>query len=265
MGKNPNIVPSVTPDPDFRAVEIGQVPKDDQHITITRAELKAAMKLLPTWTKANVAYAKAQEAQNEARGSLSSVMWELAKQAADHCGEEQQYRVAAFDALCDAIEAQAKLDYCEHKKLPPGECSLRDALGATWQTYRSTSRGVLRAGYDPRKFTSGKYFREAVTNSRKARQGAGPAGKDAGEAVSKAQGVTADQAWSSNVTATMQIPVAQALLQLYAELKRIKADDAMKAADAISTATATIFALNEAHKVPGAKRPRRGESATAVM
>jgi hypothetical protein len=105
------------------------------------------------------------------RGGLSDICFQLAKLGAS-AADKPEHRLAACYKVFDSAEAYERQRYQKANKLTDLPTS-REALGSSWQTYKSQILKCVRAGLNPMEFANGTVYREALSfTGNQARRGA---------------------------------------------------------------------------------------------
>lgn len=157
-------------------------PKSVEGIKLDRKTLDSAAKIVGRFHDASTELQTLKDEVNAKRGGLSDIAFQLAKLGAAVAPKPEQ-RWAASVKVFDSAEAWERQRFQKQNKLAELPTA-REALGASWQTYKSQILKCVAAGLNPQDFANGTVFREAMSQTgNKARRPRQTAGTAAGAAT----------------------------------------------------------------------------------
>jgi hypothetical protein len=168
-----NIGHNMTPKDQTPAVNLTPQadPKGVEGIKLDRKTLDSAAKIVGRFHDASTELQTLKDEVDAKRGGLSDICFQLAKLGA-HVAPKPEQRWAACVKVFESAEAWERQRFQKQNKLAEIPTA-REALGASWQTYKSQILKCVAAGLNPEDFANGTVFREAMSQTgNKARRGA---------------------------------------------------------------------------------------------
>jgi hypothetical protein len=223
-------------------------------VKLERKTLDAAAKIIGGFHKANDELQSLKDDIEKKRGGLSDICFQLAKLGAS-AADKPEHRLAACYKVFDSAEAYERQRYQKANKLADLPTS-REALGSSWQTYKSQILKCVRAGLNPEDFANGTVYREAMSltgNQARGRGARTTAGAVAGAAT--VAGVLE--------SATMRTELSAAVADLVKNLQALPEDKQLDFAERVRRIS--VAAHKEALKTAGAGEQTEEMRDTATM
>lgn len=225
-GKDQTPAIKTTAQDDPKIVQVGALP---------RPILDKAGKIVGQFHAANDELQTLKDDIDRKRGGLSDIVFQLCKLGAE-AADKETHRLAYCHKVFGVAEAYERQRWQKAHKLAELPTA-KEALGASWQTYKSQILRCVAAGLNPIDFANGTAFREAASKTgnqarRTPRQTKG--------ATTETEATALDQFEESQKAKGMRPELAAALKQLIAECQGSIADKQMDYAGRISRVAIAI-------------------------
>lgn len=172
-----NIGSGMTPKTDKPAISLTPQadPKSVEGLKLDRKTLDKAAKIIGGFHDANEELQTLKDDIEKKRGGLSDIVFQLCKLGVS-IADKPEHRHAACIKVIDSAEAWERQRFQKATKLAELPTA-KEALGSSWQTYKSQILKCVAAGLNPDDFANGTVFREAMSQTgnkaRRARQTSG--------------------------------------------------------------------------------------------
>lgn len=241
-----------------QAVKLTVQDKDLKVTELPKDAVKKAAAIVHGFRKANTELVTIKEQLEQARGGLSSIVWQVCKVAAE-VADAPSHRLAYAKALLASAELAEREAYRVAHKMPTGELpSVKEAIGSSWQTYKSQMLRCMERGVNPADFANATAFIEAANKS-----GNQTRGTRRRNDVVGTEATATDSLETSLVSKGMHAALAAALKQLIEVCTSGLQGDQTDYAARINR-VATAIAKEEAKHAKGAT-PQADEARTGTM
>lgn len=223
-------------------------------IKLERKTLDEAAKIIGGFHKANDELQSLKDDVEKKRGGLSDICFRLAKLGAA-AADKPEHRLAACYKVFDSAEAYERQRYQKANKLTDLPTS-REALGSSWQTYKSQILKCVRAGLNPEDFANGTVYREALSMT--GNQARGRGARTTSGAAAAAQTVA-----GVLESATLRTELSAAVADLVKNLQALPEDKQMDFAERVRRVS--VAAHKEALKTAGTSETQEETRDTGTM